>query len=111
MKTVYMTGSQWQKRALSAEMDRASGDAGSRIRDRGRRLAGDKVVDLAAWKAENLVELDGPETEPASTLGQYGGREPVRRCRRSAALDRAELAATLGVIAAFAALIVRVLLF
>ena len=72
----------------------------------------DKVVDLAAWKAEHLIELDGPETGRASALGQYGGREPVRRRRKStAARNRAELAATLAVTAAFVALIVRVLLF
>ena len=73
----------------------------------------DKVVDLAAWKAENLIAPDGPEAGRASVLEQYGDREPVRRRHRrpAAALDRAELAATLAVTAAFAALVLRVLFF
>ena len=73
----------------------------------------DKVVDLAAWKAENLVELDESEAGRVSALGQYEGRELVRRRQRrsTAAQNRAELAATLAVTAAFLVLIVRVLLF
>lgn len=97
---------------LRGELDRASGDTGFRARSRGLPAGEDKVVDLAAWKAENLVVLDEPEAGRVSALGQYGGREPVRRRRRSAAaLNRAELAATLAVTAAFAALILRVLMF
>ena len=73
----------------------------------------DKVVDLAAWKAENLIVLDEPEAGRESGLGQYGGRELVRRRQRrsTAAQNRAELAATLAVTAAFLVLIVRILLF
>lgn len=114
MKTIYMTESQWENRILGSELGRASGDAGFRGRSRGRLTGEDKVVDLAAWRAENLVEPDEPEADdlPVSALGQYKGREPVRRSsRRPAALDWAELVATLAVIAAFAALAVRVLLF
>ena len=72
-----------------------------------------KVIDLAAWKAENLTALDEPDAGRVSALGQYGGRELVRRRRRrsAAARNRAELAATLAVTAFLVALIVRVLLF
>ena len=72
-----------------------------------------KVVDLAAWKAENLITVGGPDAGRVSALGQYGGREPVRRRQRrsAAAQNRAELAATLAVTAAFVVLILRVLLF
>ena len=94
------------------EPDRTPGDAGLRTRGRGRRLVGDKVVDLAAWRAEHLVELDGSQDERMSAPEPYGDRRPVRRRRRSpSALDRAELAATLAVIAVFAARFARVLLF
>ena len=94
-------------------LDRAAGDAGSRVRNRGLWAGEDKVVDLAGWKAENLTAQDEPETGRVSAPGQYGGREPVRRRRRNpaAARDWAELAATLAVTAAFAALVARVLLF
>ena len=77
-------------------------------------LAGEgKVIDLEAWKAENLMALDEPEAGRVSALGQYGGRELVRRRHRksTAARNRAELAATLAVAAAFVVLILRVLLF
>ena len=76
------------------------------------RSGTDKVVDLEAWKAEHLAAPERPEAGRVSALGQYGGREPVRRRRKSeAALNRAELAATLMVAAALAALVLRVLLF
>ena len=93
--------------------ERGAGGAG---RTAGHRvlLSGEgKVVDLAAWKAENLMETDEPEEERANTLGQYAGRELNHRRQRrlTAAQDRAELAATLAVAAAFAALVLRVLLF
>ena len=60
--------------------------------------AENKVVDFTAWKEEHFPEPARPKPQRA------------RPCRRTA-LDRAELAATLAVIAAFAALVVRVLLF
>ena len=80
---------------------------------RGEPAGEDKVVDLAAWKAEHLTVLDEPEAGRVSALGQYGGRELVRRRRRrsTAAQNRAELAATLAVTAALLALVARVLLF
>ena len=69
-----------------------------------------KVIDLAAWKAENLVELE-PE-QPESALGLYEGRELVRRPRRHwDALARGELAATLSVAGVMLAMMVRVLVF
>ena len=78
---------------------------------RNRPSGRDKVVDLAAWRAEHLMEPDHPETDdlPVSVPERRGYREPVRRGRRTA-LDRAELAATLAVIVAFLALAARVLL-
>ena len=68
-----------------------------------------KVIDLAAWKAENLVELEDPE----SGLGLYEGRELVRRPRRrhDSALVKGELAATLSVVGLTLAMMIRVLVF
>ena len=79
--------------------------------DRGQDLP--KVVDLEIWKAEHLMEPDKPDAGPTSAPERYGGREPVRRRRRKSAViwDWTELAVTLAVIAAFAALAARVLLF
>ena len=93
---------------LRDKPDRASGDAGSRVRGRGLP----KVVDLAAGRAENLAELDEPTADslPMDTPRQYRDRKSVR-CGRWTALDWAELAATLAVTVAFLALIARVLLF
>ena len=73
----------------------------------------DNVVDLAAWKAENLAVPEEREVGRVGALERHEGRELVRRRRRrwTAARDWAELAATLAVTAAFVALIVRVLLF
>lgn len=121
MKTVYMAQKPWRDHTLDGQLERAVGDTG-RIAgpcrgDGGLNpLAGeDKVIDLAAWKAENLVELDGAEgfDMPGSGLGQYEGRELVRRRRRkyAAAQARAELAATLAVAGVLAALILRILVF
>ena len=113
MEIIYVTGKEWQERTLHSELDRAAGDTGSRVGRRGLPAGEDKVVDLAAWKAENLVEMDGPETGRVSALAQYEGRELVRRRQRrsTAAQNRAELAATLAVTAAFVVLLLRVLLF
>ena len=71
------------------------------------RTGEDKVVDLTAWKAEHLWE---PEAGRAGGPGRRRDRRPV--CRRNrAALNWAELAATLAVAAAFLALAIRVALF
>ena len=79
---------------------------------RGGPVGEDKVVDLAAWKAEHLTALDEPGTGRAGAPGRCRGREPVRRRRRStAARDWAELAATLAVTAVLLTLAARVLLF
>ena len=95
------------------EPARVAGDAGPRVGRRGLLAGENKVVDLAAWKAENRVIPDEPEAGRESALGQYEGRELVRRRQRrsTAAQNRAELAATLAVTAAFVVLILRVLLF
>lgn len=118
MKTIYVTQKQWQSRTLGGQLERAVGDTG-RMGVRCLCTAGqpdgeDKVIDLSAWKAENLVELEEPEEpESQSGLGEYEGRELVRRPRRrhEAARNRAELAATLTVVGLMAALIVRILMF
>lgn len=90
---------------LRSEPDRTWKDAGSR----GRSLTAgrNKVVDLAAWRAEHLAEPDDPETNTLPVRRR--DREPVRR--RWTAADWAELAATLAVAVACLALAVRVLLF
>ena len=94
---------------LRDEPERGAGQrSGRRVLPSGEN----KVVDLEAWKAENLMPQGGSDARGrrAGTLGRYKGREPVRR-RKLAAQDRAELAATLMVAAVLAALVVRVLLF
>ena len=97
---------------LRDELDRAAGDARPRVRGRGMTVGAGKIVDMEAWKAENLIVPDGPEARRVSAFRQYGGREPVRRHRRAAAIQNwVELAATLAVTAAFVALAARVLLF
>lgn len=115
MKTIYLNQDIWTE-AGGERLGRAVGEtAGLSLPETRTRLAGeDKVIDLAAWKAENLVEPE-PELaeEPESALGQYQGRELVRRPRRrhQDALIRGELAATLSVVCVTAALMLRVLVF
>ena len=104
MTTIYLDQTIWTERAVG-------GDAGLNLPE--RREAGERqnnVVDLAAWKAENLVEL---VDERESGLGEYQGRELVRRRRDryEALLAKGELAATLSVVCAMVALVVRVLVF
>lgn len=104
---------------LRGELDRAAGGAGRidgpHARSRILRDGEDKVIDLAAWKAENLAVPEGPEAggRRAGAPEPYGEGGPDRRRRRrsEAARDRAELAATLMVAATLAALVLRVLLF
>ena len=94
---------------LYIEPDRTSDDAGPC----GQRSAGDKVVDLAAWKEEHLADLDVTETDGLleSDPEQYEDRKQIRRQHRRPAVDWAELAATLAVAVACLALAARVLLF
>ena len=112
MSTIYFTQAMWEERT----MDHAVGETRQTpVRcPGGTACAGreDKVVDLAAWKAENLVELDEPE-EQESGLASYEGRELVRRRRRrhNSALLKGELVATLSVAGVMLAMIVRVLVF
>ena len=116
MKTIYVTEKQWRSHVLGGELGRAVGDTGGIARpclgSTGLPAGEDKVIDLSVWKAENLVEPDGAG-EPESGLGQYEGRELVRRPRRKheAARNRAELAATLAVVGMMAVLILRILMF
>lgn len=120
MKTIYIEEKQWQSHTLNRELGRAVGDTG-RIagfcrRDAANLWAGeDKVIDLAAWKTENLVDLDGLESagEPESGLAQYEGRELVRHRRRKnrSALMLGELAATLAAMGVMAVMILMVVVF
>ena len=109
MKTIYFTQSMWEERAMDRAVGETRQSEAYRPEGKGHIAPEDKVVDLAAWKAENLVELD----EPESGLGSYEGRELVRRRRRRyhSALLKGELAATLSVVGLMLALIVRVLVF
>lgn len=117
-KTIYLTEQgMWRGGAAGQRLERAAGEGGPAAAPcwwETSAPAG-KVVDLAAWKAENLVELEDPEAygETENGLGQYEGRELVRRRRRkhSAALTWAELAATLAAAGVMAAMILRVLVF
>lgn len=117
MKTIQFTQAMWDDRAVGAHLDRAVGDTrqGGLCRPGSAPCAGEgKVIDLAAWKAENLVELEEPQAEELeSGLAQYEGRELVRRRRRKHAVvqARAELAATLLAAGVMVAMILRVLVF
>ena len=68
MNTIYFTRDMWESRA----MDHAVGETGQSGPCRPEAAAcaerENKVIDLAAWKAENLVELDGLD-ELESGLG------------------------------------------
>lgn len=71
-----------------------------------------KVIDLAAWKAENLEPLDSQFEELESSLELYEGRELVRRPRMHwDARAKGELAATLSVAAVMLVMLLRVLAF
>ena len=95
MKTIcYMTGNQWQKRTTGSALPSRE----------------DKVIDLEAWKAENLILPEEPEAGQMSAPERRGNRERTRR-RRATAWDWAELTATLAVTAVLVALFLRVLLF
>lgn len=106
MNTIYVTQDMWEGRA----MGRAVGETQCRRPTAAARE--DKVIDLTAWKAENLVELEELD-EPESGLGLYEGRELVRRRRRrhDSALVKGELAATLSVAGLMLAMMIRVLVF
>ncbi|MCI9223405.1 MAG: hypothetical protein HFF22_08565 [Oscillospiraceae bacterium] len=117
-QTIYLTQhSLWQNQAAGQRLEQASGgDSAAPCWWEAPSAPAGRVVDLAAWKAENLMELDraGEETpEPESGLAAYGGRELRRRPREKhrAALALGELAATLSVAGLALALILRVLLF
>lgn len=116
MNTIYVKQSVWETHAQERQMGRAVGETGRSAPVRLDTIIGSgregKVVDLAAWKAENLVEFDEPE-ELESGLGSYEGRELVRRRRRShtSAFRKGELAATLSVAGVMLAMILRVVVF
>lgn len=115
--TIYLTEQgAWQGQA-AGRLERASGGDGPAVRcwrPAGPEAPEDKVVDLAAWKAENLAEpVEDAFEAPESGLGSYQGRELVRRPREKcrAALMMGELAATLSVAGLTLAMILRVLVF
>lgn len=120
-QTIYLTQqSLWQGEAAGRRLERASGGEGGAAPCWWETAApAGKVVDLAAWKAENLVELNEPEQpedgweEPESGLASYEGRELHRRPREKhrAALALGELAATLSAAGVMVALVLRVLVF
>lgn len=118
-KTIYLTQqSLWQREAAGRRLERASGgEVGAAPCWWETAAPAGKVVDLAAWKAENLEELDTLEEEtlpePESGLASYAGRELHRRPREKhrAALALGELAATLSAAGVMVALILRVLVF
>ena len=117
-KTIYLTQqSLWQSGAAGQRLERASGGEGGVAPCWWETTApAGKVVDLAAWKAENLVEPDQPEEgweAPESGLAAYEGRELSRRPREKhrAALALGELAATLSAAGVMVAMLLRVLVF
>lgn len=118
-QTIYLTQhSAWQNQAAGQRLERASGgDSGAPCWWEAPPAPAGRVVDLAAWKADNLMELDEAAEElyeePESGLASYAGRELRRRPREKhrAALALGELAATLSVAGLALALILRVLVF
>lgn len=123
MKTISYTFTTWDDGALAAGFDgAASPSRGVLIRQpeaRVRRAAEEKVIDLNSWRAANLEQLRAePEEEQAEPLWEDGEalpevEPPAPRQRRNHHRARfaAELASTLAVAGAAAALMLRVLLF
>lgn len=123
MKTAYYTFTTWNSDGMAAGFGGAvSGPrqaAMVRQPGPGQSRGGGKVVDLTAWRTENL---DGPSDEPmdeltwaAESCGELDEADPavpVPRPRRSRrAVLTAELISTLSVVAVAAAIILRVLTF
>lgn len=122
MKTISYTFTTWDDGALAAGFDgAASPSRGVLIRQpeaRVRRAAEEKVIDLNSWRAANLEQLRAePEEEQAEPLWEEEAlpevEPPAPRQRRNHHRARfvAELASTLAVAGAAAALMLRVLLF
>ena len=107
MKNVYYAQTAWENRTLEQAVGQNCRPV-CRPETRFCATAENKVIDLAAWKAENLAK-----EELGGALGQYQERELVRRPRQKHvdALIRGELAATLSVVGLTAALLLRVLVF
>lgn len=120
-KTIYLTEqSLWQNEAAERRLERVSGgESGVSHGWLDVTAPAGRVVDLAAWKAENLVDLDAldqPESgwkEPESGLAAYEGRELRRRPREKhrMALVLGEAAATLSAAGVMVAMVLRVLVF
>lgn len=117
-KTIYLTEqSLWQNEATERHLERVSGGEGGVVRGWLDVTApAGRVVDLTAWKSENLVDLDELDQvweEPESGLAAYEGRELHRRVREkhSMAAVLAEAAATLSVAGVMVVMILRVLAF
>lgn len=120
-KTIYLTDqSLWQNEAAGRHLERVSGGEGGVSHGWLDVTApAGRVVDLTAWKAENLVDLDELEQqedaweEPESGLASYEGRELHRRAREKhrGALMLGEAAATLSAAGVMVAMVLRVLAF
>lgn len=120
-KTIYLTDqSLWRNEAAGRHLERVSGGEGGVSHGWLDVTApAGRVVDLAAWKAENLVDLDELEQqeeaweEPESGLASYEGRELHRRAREKhrGALMLGEAAATLSAAGVMVAMVLRVLAF
>ena len=115
MKRVYYAHSAWENRTLG----RAVGETASVSRPEPRFTADErsKVIDMAAWKAENMERVEQPDSQAQfesldSGLALDEGRELVRRPRLHwNAQAKGELAATVSVACVMLALLVRMLVF
>lgn len=110
MKNISWTQNAWESRTLG----RAVGETAFISRPEPRFTADErsKVIDMAAWKAENLEPQESQFEQLESCLELYQGRELVRRPRLHwDARAKGELAATLSVAAVMLVMLLRVLAF
>lgn len=123
MKTAYDTFTTWNDGVMAAGFDGGALPrqtlTAHRTESRVRRIGGDKVIDLNAWRAANLAMLEQEVPEEAEWPGEASGEAdegepevPAPRPRKShRAMLTAELASTFSVVAVTVALAVRVLAF
>ena len=127
MKTAHYTFTTWNESAMASGFGGAGAiQQSSLILEReaprkARSLGGDNVIDLAAWRAANLVETaeefetpdwaeEGEEWEEREAEPELAIPAPrPRKSRRTAVLS--ELISTAGVAAAALAIILRVVAF
>ena len=124
MKTAHHTFTTWSSSAMAAGFDSAAGGlhqtAVVQEPEQIRAAGGDNVIDLTAWRTANMEKFweegDGFGCEGGGAAWEAepldGPAVPAPRPRKSRrAMFTAELVSTLSVVAAAAALIVRVLTF